>query len=373
MDDHRPESSPSRFDRLKPAIKPAIIIVSSLLVGWITIGFIGKTDWAAVGSAFQQISFGQVLILLALLFVRQLLNAIPLAKFLPGLGIGRSLQNDVAANLSGTLAPPPADVVLRVSMFRSWNLSPVDGMAAVTLNMITFYSVRFFAPALGLGFISADEFDHGKVVLATIMGVAAAAIIITLLLVLRADNLAALLGRSAARVVARFRSNTDQTAWSNAAVDFRGRTAGTVRDGLAVSMLGMFGMVLADVMILALALRFAGVSSEGLPWWNILGSFLVAYPLTTLPLFGLGVLDASLLAAWTVIAGVPLEAEILAGLVIWRAITILGPLLMGVASMVAWKRRYGASLAAAEAAESADGPTDGPDGSEQENGGPPVV
>jgi uncharacterized membrane protein YbhN (UPF0104 family) len=99
-------------------------------------------------------------------------------------------------------------------------------------------------------------------------------------------------------------------------------------------------MVLADSLILLMALRFVGVGPAVLSWTEIVGGFLLVYPLTLMPLFGLGVLDAALVAAWTATAGTEWEAEIVAALVVWRSVTILGPLAAGGITLALWRRRH---------------------------------
>jgi uncharacterized membrane protein YbhN (UPF0104 family) len=69
----------------------------------------------------------------------------------------------------------------------------------------------------------------------------------------------------------------------------------------------------------------------------ILGAFLIAYPLTALPLAGLGVLDAALVVVFVDVAGVSLEPEIVAGFIVWRVITIGGPLLLGLLALWRWR------------------------------------
>ena len=71
----------------------------------------------------------------------------------------------------------------------------------------------------------------------------------------------------------------------------------------------------------------------------MLGSFLVVYPLTALPLAGLGVLDATLVVAYTEVAGVAAEPAIVAALVLWRVVTILGALALGGISLGWWRWR----------------------------------
>ena len=321
--------------------KPLLLIVLSLVVARIIITFVGSIDWAAVASAFGRLSAWQFIPLVLALLARQAFNAVPLSRFVPGLRWSRSVQNDLTANVVGTLSPPPSDVVLRIAMFKSWNIDPVDGMAGVTLNMIAFYIVRFVAPTLGLAILAIEGAQTHHVVAAITSAVIAAAILIALILIMRGDSLASLLGRSAGRVAARVRASVDPEKWADSVVAFRGRMAQTLRAGLPASLGALVVMVLCDGLVLLLAIRFIGVGENVLSTVAIYGAFLIAYPLTVMPLAGFGVLDAALLATWVEIAGTQWESDLVAALVVWRAITILGPLALGGLTLLLWRRRTG--------------------------------
>ena len=331
---HRPAVARSR----RAWLKPLLLFGLSVVIAWIVVGFVGAIDWGEVVDSFRRLSIASIVALLLGLMARQAFNAVPLARFVDGLSWRRSLQNDLGANVVGTFAPPPSDVVLRVSMFSSWGINPVDGMAGVTLNMLTFYAVRFCAPLLGVLVLSGQGVERGQLVSAGLSGLVAVAVIGGLIAVMRGDAVAAWAGRAAARVVNRVREGVDAEAWALAVVDFRGRMNETVRSGLVPSMLALVAMVLSDSLILLMALRFVGVGPEQLSTVDIIGGFLIAYPLTLMPLAGLGVLDAALLAAFTEIAGLPWEAEIVAALVVWRTITIGGPLALGALTLAWWRR-----------------------------------
>lgn len=316
-----------------------------LLVGLfalrVVVQLVGTVDWAQVADSFGRLSIWMAVPLVADLLLRQSLNAVPLAQYVPTLGVRRSLQNDLTANLAGTVAPPPADMVLRVAMFRSWDIDPVAGMAGVTLNMLTFYAVRFLAPAIGLALVVVHDADTGQWVTAGLSALVALAILGTLGALVASDALAARLGAWAGRLVRRFKPTVDPDTWAAAMVDIRTRSADQLRRGLGRSMLALVAMVLCDATLLLLALRFSGVGAQALPAIDIYSAFLLAYPLTLMPLFGFGILDAVLLGTWVVIAGTEYEPEIVAGLVIWRSLTILGPLAMGTLTFLLWRRRYG--------------------------------
>ena len=112
-------------------LRPLLFVAVSFLVARILISLVGSVDWQQVAAALGQLSWAQAPVLIALLVLRQSFNALPLAVFVPGLGFWRGLQNDLTANLVGTVAPPPGDVIVRVSMFKSWGITPVDGLYVV--------------------------------------------------------------------------------------------------------------------------------------------------------------------------------------------------------------------------------------------------
>jgi uncharacterized membrane protein YbhN (UPF0104 family) len=318
--------------------RPLLLLAVAFLAARIIIGIVGKIDWSAVRASVGLLTLPAVILLLLVLGCRQAFNAVPLTRFVPGLSLPRSVQNDVTAFLIGTVAPPPSDVVLRVSMFRSWGIDPVEGMAGVTLNMMVFYVVRFAAPAVGLLFLVFEEIEAGQVWLAIASGVVAVAILVALISISRGDRLATLIGYSAGRVAARFRSDVEPELWAAAVVDFRARVGDRVKTGVAPSLLALLAMVLSDSVILLLALRTVGVQAQALPVTLVIGAFLLAYPLTLFPLAGLGILDAVLVAAWTQAAGIEFEAQIVAALIIWRVVSLLVPIAMGAVALLAWRR-----------------------------------
>lgn len=325
--------------RARRLLRPLLLVGVSLLAGRIVIGLIGSVDWGQVASALGQLTWAAVPLLVGLLLVRQGFNAVPLTRFVPGLGWWSSVQNDVTANLFGTIAPPPGDVVIRVSMFRSLGINPVDGMAGVTLNSLTFYVIRFAVPSLGLIVLVGEEVAAGRIWLAIGSLVVAAAIVVALVLVSRGERLAYLVGKTAGRVAARFREETDPGQWADAVLDFRGRMATRLTRGLPTSLLALAAMVLADSLILLTALRAVGVPSADLPVVWVIGAFLIAYPLTAMPLAGIGLLDAALVVVYVDVAGAALESQIIAGFIVWRVITLGGPLLLGLLALSWWRWR----------------------------------
>jgi len=169
-------------------VRPLIALVLSLLVARLLISLVGSVDWQQVATALGQLGWAQAPLLLALLLTRQAFNSVPLAVFVPGLGFMKGFQNDLSANLVGTVAPPPGDVYVRIAMFRSWGIPPVDGMPGVTLNSLAFYVIRFSIPVLGVLMLIGEDLSSTQIWLAVLSLVVAAVNVGTLLLVARGER-----------------------------------------------------------------------------------------------------------------------------------------------------------------------------------------
>lgn len=330
-------------------LKRTVLAAVGLIVGWMILRFVGRIHWSAVGDAMRELHWWQGVVLGLALIVRQYFNASPLKRFVPGLGQRHAMQNDLGANLVGTIAPPPGDIVLRVAMFKTWRISAVDGMTGVMLNMIVFYGARFLAPVLGLVVLAFVGIEAGQWITGIVSAIIATGIIVALVLVLRSDNWAAIIGRSAAKVAKRARATVDPEDWAQAMIGFRRRTSAVLGKNLAPALALMMCAIVVDGLILLLSLRCVGITAADVSSPEILATFLLAYPLTILPLFGLGAMDAIMIASWVDLAGVEFESTLLAGTIVWRTVTIGGTLALGAIATGMWRRS--ATPDAAEPAE----------------------
>lgn len=325
-------------------IRPVALLAFSLVCGWIIVQLIGSVDWSAVADALARLAWWQFPVLFVALMVRQVLNALPLALFIRGLSVYRAVINDLAAHLLAVVAPPPSDLVMRVGMFRSWGIDSSRAIAGATMNALAFYVNRFAAPVVGFALFAVLEATWDHALLAAGSGLIALAIAATVALIIRADRFATALGTRAGRLAQRVKSAVDPDEWASATSRFRTHMVDTFRRGFPRALAGLTAMVVVDGTILTLAIRFVGVEASEVSMLVIVATFLVFYPLTLFPLMGLGILDAVLLGAYVNVGGLALEPELIAGLVVWRVVTILGPILLGAGALGVWRRSpYGQS------------------------------
>ncbi|MFC6148921.1 MULTISPECIES: lysylphosphatidylglycerol synthase domain-containing protein [Mumia] len=323
---------------LRRLVRPVVLLALSLAAGWIIIGLVGAVDWQAVGDALGQLHLWQLVLLVAVVVLRQALNAWPLAIFIDGLGLPRAVVNDQASILMCTLAPPPADLAIRMTMFAGWGIDVSRGLAGVVMNTVSFYVVRWSAPVIGFVLVLTDRFDSSFATGALAGGLAALALVVAIWVIASGASAARWVGRSAGRVVRVVRRSVDPDVWAQSVATFRGHIADKLRRGFPRSLLALLAMMVCDATALLLAVRFVGVSSDALPSIEIVAAYFLTYPLTMLPVFGIGALDAAAVAIMVAYAGISYEAPLVAAMIVWRAVTIGTPLTLGAFAVLLWRR-----------------------------------
>ena len=285
----------------RPAWRLGIVAVVVVVAFLVVRRFVGDIDWGQVRDSLAHLDWWQLPVLVVGLLVRQALNALPLALYIEGCSPAQAFVNDQAAILMTTVAPPPTDVVMRLSMFGSWGITTSAGLAGTAMNTVSFSLV-----VVWLSF--------------------------------RDPAFAASTGNRAGRLARRVRPAVDPEAWSASVTAFRSAVVGRIGRTLPLSILALVGMVLVDALLIVLSVRFVGVSAQELSTTWIVTAFLAAYPLTLFPFSGLGLLDAVVVATLVDQAGTQVEAPLVAALIIWRVVTIGTPLRCWAACASGWWR-----------------------------------
>ncbi|WP_141015152.1 lysylphosphatidylglycerol synthase domain-containing protein [Nocardioides sambongensis] len=303
------------------------------IVATVIIRVVGVIDWASVGAALGHLAWWQPLVLVAVLLVRQFLNALPLALYIPGVGPFRATVNDQLGIMMASVAPPPGDMAIRVALFRAWGVPVPQALAGTTLNMLTFYIVRFGAPVIGFALLLVTGQEPGLRWLDLLSVAIAVGILAALLMVISADRTARAVGDRSGRIVRRFRHSVDPAAWAEACATFRHDASARFRWGFPRSLVATVGMLIADLTLLLLCLRFVGLDTTEISVTEVAIAYFFAYPFTVFFFSGLGIVDALIIAALVEQGGPAVESAAVAGLIVWRVFFIGGPIVLGLISL----------------------------------------
>jgi putative heme transporter len=329
--DERPR--PTLLRRAVPLVVIAVIIIAIVQLA-------GELDWNEITAAVGLLQGWQLAVLLVCVGVRQFLNALPLTIYIDGIGPLRAMQNQQAAVLFTTVAPPPSDLVLRLRMFRSWGISSTEGLAGTILNTLAFYIACFGAPLIGAALFAVTPLVHPAGSLpAVLCGALSVVLLVLLRLSLRGEAQAASVGYRAGQLVHRVRRSVDPARWRDSVVDFRRTVSARAWTRFPRALAALAAMIGVEAGLLVLCVRFVGVTPEQLGALAVVAAFLVAYPLILLPFSGLGLLDAAVIATLMLQVGVDqgLEPDLVAAFAVWRIGTLLVPLVLGALSLLTWK------------------------------------
>ena len=320
-----------------PVLMAGKIVLVALGV-WLAIAALRQVDWAQVGDALGRLTWWEIAVVVVIVAVRQTVNASTLVILLPRLRLSHALSTALSGTLIQTLSPPPADAVLRLSILRSHGVDMTRGAAALVLDTLVFYLARFVAPVVGLAVALAVLPVEPIQIWMAVGGLVAAVLLVgSLTVISKGERVAGSFGRTAAVVVRRLRPSVDPEAWAAALVRFQKESAiGLVRRiGRATPT--MLAFIVVDGTVLVVCLRFVGIPGAHIGYLAVLAALLSLYPLTIFPFAGIGVLDAALIVLVNA-EGVADSADLIAAMVVWRAATLLLPLLPGLFALTHWRR-----------------------------------
>lgn len=332
-----PDVSAARPGR-RAWITRIVLLVVAVLSTVTVVRLVGRVDWDVAWDALTHLSWWHSIVLLAVVLARQILLAMPLSFFIRGVTFYRATINDLGATLMYLIAPPPSDVALRVAMFKSWGVSAAKGLAGTVMNSLTFYVARFSAPLVGFVLLLALGESPSFRWLELLSIAIAVAVLVTVLMVVRSDRLARTVGTRSGRIVRRFRRRVDPDRWADACQNFRADIADRFHSGFPLAVLSQVGHMVVDLAALTLCLRFVGVTADEVSLVWIAIAYLFAFPFTVFPLWGIGIVDALILATLVEAGGHEVEAAAVAGLMVWRVFTVAVPVLFGAIAVAAWRR-----------------------------------
>jgi putative heme transporter len=261
----------------------------------------------------------------------------------PGLSwVQAMIVTQSSTALANTLPGGPAfGLGLAYSMYSSWGFRrPVIGLALVVSGVGDIFA-KLAIPLIALVALALEgRADRGLVVAAGFSAAIIGAGVLALALMFTSDRWAHRIGEWGERVVSVVRGWVGRgplEGWGEQAARFREETAGLLGGRwlqiLAASLVSHLSLFL----VLLLALRHVGVSEAQVGWAEALGAFAVVRLVSAIPITpgGLGIVELGLAAA-LVVAGGP-EVEVVAAVLLYRALTYLVQIPFGTVTYLSWK------------------------------------
>jgi uncharacterized protein (TIRG00374 family) len=285
---------------------------------------------------------------LALLLAAAAFNVVtfapPWMAALPGLSFGRAMTLTQTSTARASAVPGGDAVGLGVSfaMLRAWGFR--QAAVTVSLVLVTLWNqlMNIAIPAAALGILLLNGESQPLLQTACAIGlVVGVAVVVGLVLVMRGDRQAETVGRVAAAVlrwpfkVARRGSVEGIPA---AFVNFRHETLDVLHARwLYLTVASLVGH-LSVFLVLIVSLRVCGVTAEQVSWPEALASWGLVRLLTAVPITpgGLGVIELGMSTALIGFGGN--DAAVVAAVLIYRVLTYLPTIVLGLVLGINWRR-----------------------------------
>ncbi|MGB5169204.1 MAG: YbhN family protein [Acidimicrobiia bacterium] len=268
-----------------------------------------------------------------------------LTAALPGLRLREAaVVNQASTAVSNTL--PGGGVIgvgVSVAMLTSWGFTIGSiGRSAVVTGIWNNF-VKLGMPVLALALLALDgELTPARVTAAAIGIIVLISAVVLFGLLLRSDRLARAIGRGVGSVVDWGRTllrKEPMEGWGERSSEFRADTIGLLRHRWLWLTVATLLSHISLYLVLLVALRHVGVSQEELSWIAVLAAFAFVRLISALPLTpgGVGVVELGYAAVMTIGLDDITSAQVVAAILVFRAVTYLLPIPLGLISYVIWR------------------------------------
>ncbi|HSK37301.1 MAG TPA: lysylphosphatidylglycerol synthase transmembrane domain-containing protein [Actinomycetota bacterium] len=263
----------------------------------------------------------------------------------PGLSFGRAMVMTQATTAVTNTVPAGSaiGVGMTYAMLGGWGFSRSRTTIAVLVSGVWNAFAKLGIPVLALALVALQGNASATRVTAALVGIAGLiAAVVVFALMLRSERMAEKVGITAGRVVSRLLAlirRPPVQGWEIATVKFRNRTIDLLEHGWLPITATTVASHLSLYLVLLVCLRDVGVSDAEVNWAEVLAVFAFARLATAIPFTpgGAGVVEAVLITGLAAAGGD--KAQVVAAVLVYRALTWALPILVGVFCLLWWRRQ----------------------------------
>jgi putative heme transporter len=301
-------------------------------------------DYRDVWDVLLDVGWAEALLLLGATVLNLVTFAPPWMVALPGLGFRAAFMLSQASTALSMVAPAGAAVGMAGSygLLRSWGFGAGAVALAVALTGVWNQLANLTFPIVGLALLSGVDQDHPALTTAAFVGIGVLVVVLTVFVLAlssprRARSIGNLAARGASRVKGWFRRKP--VAWDGESLaHFRRGALGLLRRRWHVLTLATLVGHLTVFLLLLVCLRVVGVSESEISWIQAFAAWSLVRILGALPITpgGVGIVEVGLSGA--LVAFGASNADAVAATLLYRALTVLPTLGLGMLAAATWRR-----------------------------------
>jgi uncharacterized protein (TIRG00374 family) len=303
-------------------------------------------DYGAVWRAISSLSWEAVLALVAAATLNILTFGPPWMAALPGLSYWRSLTVSLSSTAAANVMPggDAVGLALTYGMLRGWAFTSARVALALVVFTVWNQLVNVAFPVVAILLLSLQGERNALLQVAAGIGVVILLIAgVCFAFILRSEGGAKSVGDHAQRAIGWVLGvlrRPPRTGVSSAIVSFRTRSIDLVRRRWAALTLTTLAGHLTVWLVLLVSLRAVGVTSAEVSATESFAAWSLVRLLTAIPITpgGLGIVELGLTGTLVGFGGN--RADVVAAVLIYRALTFLPPIPLGLAASLTFRRAH---------------------------------
>jgi hypothetical protein len=339
--DELPESPPRSIRRI--VLRIGFIVGALAVSTWILLRTFDDLDFGEIRSSIASLDDAELLSLGAMWVLWIASQGFLTASLVPGLAVRHGVVAYLGPASITSIVPGPSDLPVRYRMLTSWGRTTGEATLAVAAGGIFSIGVKLALPIIAaVGLVISDAPIEGTlrtvVVICLVVGIGVAVMAVVLGSEKRTEQAGRLIAPVWARVLKLLRKPepADLAAQMVAA---RASAVETLHDRWLVATWATTLAAGTKFALLLLAVRFTGVDAEVLPWTQVFVVYALVQGLTVFPITAgdAGVSEIAYVGMLTAAAGEQWVNQISAAVLIFRLMTWLAIIPIGLGVLGVWK------------------------------------
>ena len=336
------ERAPGRHKPLRRILQIVISLAVVALVFFFALPKIA--DYSQVWVEIKEMTWLELLTIAAVAAWNIVTYWFVMVAALPGSNFWQAMKvNQTSTAIANTVPGGGAlGIGVTYGMYTSYAFTPPEIGLSIAVSGIWNNFVKLGMPVIALALLTVQGSASGSLLVAALAGVAALLAAILLFgLSLRSEAQARAIGNrlgGAISSIMRLLKKPESRSWGDSFVRFRSDTIHLLKRRWKELTLATVVSHISLYLVLLLTLRHVGVSQNEVGWIQILAAFSFVRLVSALPITpgGLGVVELGLTAALVTAGGD--RAQVVASVLVYRALTYLLPIPFGAIAYLLWQR-----------------------------------
>jgi len=340
-EDGIPEAPPRSVRKI--VFRIIFIIAALAISAWILATAFDDLDPEEIMDAIRSLSDAEIISLVSMWIIWIAAQGLLTASLVPGLAVRHGVVAYLGPAAITSVVPGPSDLPVRYRMLTSWGRTTAEATLAVAAGGIFSIGIKLVLPIIAaVGLVVSDtplsDTLQTVVTICLIVGLG----VIVLAFVLGSEKRTEQAGRLIAplwsRVLKLLRKPTPEDLPTQM-VQARARAVQTLRDRWVIATWATVLTSATKFALLLMCLRFMGVSESVLSWTDVFVVFALVQGLTVFPITAgdAGVSEVAYIGMLTAAAGSAFVNQITAAILVFRLLTWLLLIPVGLGTLGLWK------------------------------------